>query len=107
MASAIGMVNSFALCQCLAKAATSSPKTGAASASAAANIVSFFMEPPGYNRIVMTRRELGKLAAAGSAALLPAARASAQTKYAGALEGFDDKIDSGSFDPVLYTRKLY
>ena len=63
----------------------------------------------------MTRRELGKLAAAGSAALLPAmspaARAAsgdnAQNKYAGPLEGFADKVDAAAFDPVLYTRILY
>jgi len=55
----------------------------------------------------MTRRELGKLAAAGSAALLPAARAANQNKYAGPLEGFADKVDAAAFDPVLYTRKLY
>jgi dienelactone hydrolase len=55
----------------------------------------------------MTRRELGKLAAAGSAALLPAARAGAQNKYGGPLEGFADKVDTAAFDPVLYTRKLY
>ncbi len=58
----------------------------------------------------MTRRELAKLAAAGSAALLPAlpsARAAAQDKYGGALEGFENKVDATSFDPVLYTRKLY
>jgi len=54
----------------------------------------------------MTRRELGKLAAA-SAALLPAARGSAPAKYSGALEGFENKVDSSTFDPVLYTRKLY
>ena len=54
----------------------------------------------------MTRRELGKLAAAGSAALLPtappAARAGAQNKYGGPLEGAEDKVDAGAFDPVLY-----
>jgi dienelactone hydrolase len=55
----------------------------------------------------MTRRELAKLAAAGSAALLPSARAAAQNKYAGALEGFENKVDTTAFDPVLYTRKLY
>ena len=59
----------------------------------------------------MTRRELGKLAAAGGAALLPAARAAAQdnaqNKYGGPLEGFADKVDTAAFDPVLYTRKLY
>src|ERR1039458_803813 len=63
----------------------------------------------------MTRRQLGKLAAAGSAAFLPAARAtaqnnaqnSAQNKYGGPLEGLEDKVDATAFDPVLYTRKLY
>ena len=55
----------------------------------------------------MTRRELGKLAAAGSVALLPAAGADAQTAYGGALEGFEGKVDAAAFDPVLYTRKLY
>src|SRR5271156_1943039 len=55
----------------------------------------------------MTRRELGKLAAAGSVALLPAARADEQPGYGGALQGFEGKVDAASFDPVLYTRKLY
>jgi dienelactone hydrolase len=59
----------------------------------------------------MTRRELGKLAAAGGAALLPAARGTAQNnaqkKYSGPLEGFEDRVDAGALDPVLYTRKLY
>jgi len=56
----------------------------------------------------MTRRELGKLAAAGGAALLPAVRAhGAETKYGGPLEGFEGKVDATAFDPVLYTRKLY
>jgi dienelactone hydrolase len=52
----------------------------------------------------MTRRELGKLAAAGSAAML---RGNAQNKYGGALEGARDKVDRAAFDPVLYTRTLY
>jgi dienelactone hydrolase len=55
----------------------------------------------------MTRRQLGKLAAAGGAALLPGAGAAAQSKYGGALEGFETRIDMAEFDPVLYTRKLY
>jgi dienelactone hydrolase len=55
----------------------------------------------------MTRRELGKLAAAGSAAFLPSASAGAQNKYGGPLEGYEDKIDVSAFDPVFYTRKLY
>jgi len=59
----------------------------------------------------MTRRQLGKLAAAGSAAWLPAARGAAQEKaqnsYGGPLEDAAGKVDPASFDPVLYTRKLY
>jgi len=55
----------------------------------------------------MTRRDLGKLAVAGSAAFVPAADADAQNKYGGALEGFEDKVDAAAFDPVLYTKRLY
>ena len=55
----------------------------------------------------MTRRELGKLAAGGSVALFPAARAGVGAGYGGALEGFEGKVDAAAFDPVLYTRKLY
>ena len=60
----------------------------------------------------MTRRELGKLAAAGGAALLPQMtpapmNAAAQSTYGGALDGFQDKVDLNAFDPVFYTRKLY
>ena len=59
----------------------------------------------------MTRRELGKLAAAGSAALLPAARGAAQKDaqktYGGALDGFEDKVDVKAFDPVAYTLQLH
>jgi dienelactone hydrolase len=55
----------------------------------------------------MTRRELGKLAAARGAALLPSAHGEAQKKYSGPLEGFEDKVDGTAFDPVFYTRKLY
>jgi len=50
----------------------------------------------------MTRRELGKLAAAGSAAIL---RATAQSQAGGALEGFADKVDAAAFDPE--TRMLF
>jgi len=53
----------------------------------------------------MTRRQLGQLAA--SAALLGKTRARAATGYTGALDGFENKVDAASFDPVLYTRKLY
>ena len=55
----------------------------------------------------MTRRELGKLAAAGSAALLPRGGAGAQARYGGALEGLEARVGTAAFDPVLYTRKLY
>jgi len=55
----------------------------------------------------MTRRDLGKLAAAaclvgestGSAADTPA--------YTGALDGFENKVDLAGFDPVLYGKKLH
>ncbi|HZT29049.1 MAG TPA: alpha/beta hydrolase family protein [Bryobacteraceae bacterium] len=58
----------------------------------------------------MTRRQLGKLAAAGGAALLPQAAApgaQAPAAYTGALEGFENRVDTAAFDPVLYTRRLY
>jgi len=55
----------------------------------------------------MTRRQLGKLAAAGGAAFLPAGAQAVQSKYGGALEGFESKVDPAAFDPVLFTRKLY
>jgi dienelactone hydrolase len=54
----------------------------------------------------MTRRQLGRLAAAG-AALLQQKPVRAAAKYTGALDGLENKVDSASFDPVLYTRKLY
>jgi dienelactone hydrolase len=55
----------------------------------------------------MTRRDLGKIAV-GGAALLKKRQARADTpKYTGALDGFESKVDSAGFDPVLYTRKLH
>ena len=54
----------------------------------------------------MTRRELGKLAVSG-AALLPKQRARAAARYTGALDGLEDKVDAPSFDPVLFSKKLY
>src|SRR5579871_5602071 len=58
-----------------------------------------------------TRRDLARVAAASGAALLQGGRAAAQNmeekKYGGALEGSEGKVDPDSFDPVLYTRKLY
>lgn len=61
---------------------------------------------------MMTRRELGKRAAAtGASAMLPRAQDSSSrdggTKYGGALEGFETKVDAAAFDPVLYTQGLY
>ncbi|HVN05234.1 MAG TPA: alpha/beta hydrolase family protein [Bryobacteraceae bacterium] len=55
----------------------------------------------------MTRRQLGKLAAAGSAAWLPAGAAGGASNYGGALEGFENKVDAAAFDPVRYTMRLY
>lgn len=60
----------------------------------------------------MTRRDLGKIAvgsmAVGTAAMLPKRQArAATTKYTGALDGFENKVDIGGFDPVLYTKKLH
>jgi len=55
----------------------------------------------------MTRRDLGKIAV-GGAALLKNRQARADTpKYTGALDGFESKVDTAGFDPVLYTRKLH
>jgi len=57
----------------------------------------------------MTRRQLGKLAAVWGAALLRknSAVAASENKYAGALDGFDSRIEPSSFDPVAFSRKLY
>src|ERR1700674_2772653 len=55
----------------------------------------------------MTRRDLGRVAV-GTAALMQRRTALADTpKYTGALDGFENKIDAASFDPVLYTKKLH
>ena len=53
----------------------------------------------------MTRRDLAKIAV-GTAALLERrpARAAATTKYTGALDGFEDKVDAAGFDPVRTPR---
>ena len=53
----------------------------------------------------MTRRQLGKLAA--GAALLSKRSQAAENRYTGALDGFEAKVDLPSFDPVLFSRKLY
>ena len=52
----------------------------------------------------MTRRQLGTLAA--SAALLKRT-AKAATKYTGALDGAEDRVNAGEFDTVSYARRLY
>ena len=56
----------------------------------------------------MTRRELAQLAA-GAAILLDGhtAQAAEATKYTGALDGFENKVDLAGFDPVAYTKKLH
>lgn len=58
----------------------------------------------------MTRRQLGKLAA--GTAFLPQAPSIAAPEekasaYTGPLDGFESQIDPATFDPVLFTRKLY
>src|SRR5690348_10905252 len=53
----------------------------------------------------MTRRELGKLAA--SAALLSKRSQAADSRYTGPLDGFEAKVELPSFDPVIFSRKLY
>src|SRR3954452_16876666 len=54
----------------------------------------------------MTRRDLGRLAAAG--ALLQTRKGAAQAKkYTGALDGFEAKVNAKDFDPVSFTYSLY
>ncbi len=50
----------------------------------------------------MTRRQLGKLAAAGAAF-----QAKAASSYTGPLDGFEDKLKMADFDPIVYTKALY
>lgn len=54
----------------------------------------------------MSRRELG-LAAIAGAALRGAQEENAKAKYKGALEGYEDKVDAKSFDPVAWSRERY
>jgi dienelactone hydrolase len=57
----------------------------------------------------VSRRELGKIALL-SAALDPAQPLPAQQprqEYAGALEGFEAKVDISTFDPVVFTKNLH
>jgi dienelactone hydrolase len=55
----------------------------------------------------MTRRDLGRLAAAGALLQARAARGQSAKKYTGALDGFEAKVDAKNFDPVLFTQTLY
>ena len=60
----------------------------------------------------VTRRELGKAALASMAAVeaLPLAGQQAQpaqTKYTGALDGLEGKVDISAFDPVIFTHQLH
>ena len=52
----------------------------------------------------MTRRDLGKLAASTT---LFQARAATPTKYTGALDGLEAKVDVKNFDPVAFTDQLH
>jgi dienelactone hydrolase len=54
----------------------------------------------------MTRRDLGKLALAG-AALDNVSAQDKSPQYAGALDGFENKVDAAGFDPVRYTIELH
>jgi dienelactone hydrolase len=54
----------------------------------------------------MTRRDLGKLAM-GSAAALQDQPVRAATPYAGALDGFENRVDLAAFDPVAFSKTLY
>jgi len=55
----------------------------------------------------MTRRELGKLALASAVAVEGRTEQAEQSKYMGALDGFDHKVDMAGFDPVVYTQTLH
>src|SRR5213596_1354969 len=53
----------------------------------------------------MTRRDLAKLAA--GVAMVPQARLPGAATYTGALDGVEARVDLKSFDPVLFSRRLY
>ena len=53
----------------------------------------------------LTRRELGL--AGMSAALAPAAGAGTESTYTGALDGFEDRVETAAFDPVFWARRRY
>src|ERR1035438_481402 len=52
----------------------------------------------------VTRRDLG--VALASITAMEACRRSPRQKYTGALNGFNDKVDTAAFNPMLHTRKL-
>src|SRR3954447_4643620 len=54
----------------------------------------------------MTRRDLGKIALF-QAAVANAQTAKPATKYKGALDGLESKVDPNNFDPIHYTNTLY
>ena len=50
----------------------------------------------------ISRRQLGLVAAAGTAL----AQTEVAAKHAGALEGFEGRVDAAEFDPVAWSRVL-
>jgi dienelactone hydrolase len=55
----------------------------------------------------MTRRDVAKIAAGAAVLFEGRAPAADSAKYAGALDGFEDKVDLAGFDPVAYTKNLH
>ncbi|MGB9457128.1 MAG: alpha/beta hydrolase family protein [Bryobacteraceae bacterium] len=55
----------------------------------------------------MTRRDLGRIALAGAAALDKLPAQDKPLHYTGALDGCENKVDAAGFDPVLYTKELH
>jgi dienelactone hydrolase len=53
----------------------------------------------------MTRRDLAKIASAGT--LLQTRATAADTPYTGALDGYLDKVNGAGFDPVIFSHKIY
>lgn len=56
------------------------------------------------------RRDLGKMALVSAATLdatMTASAEAADSKYASALDGIEDKVDLAAFDPVLFTKNLH
>jgi dienelactone hydrolase len=55
----------------------------------------------------MTRRDLARFAAGAAAFLRRRPATAAAAPYTGALDGFENKVNMASFDPVLYTLKAH